>query len=34
MRRIEWADDAVANLDAIADYISAFNPTTFGAPRN
>ncbi len=26
MRRIEWTDDAVANLDAIADYISAFNP--------
>ena len=26
MRRIEWTEDAVANLDAIADYISAFNP--------
>jgi plasmid stabilization system protein ParE len=26
LRRIEWAEDAVANLDAIADYISAFNP--------
>jgi plasmid stabilization system protein ParE len=26
LRRIEWTEDAVANLDAIADYISAFNP--------
>jgi plasmid stabilization system protein ParE len=26
VRRIEWTDDAVANLDAIADYISAFDP--------
>ena len=26
MRSIEWTEDAVANLDAIADYISAFNP--------
>lgn len=26
LRRIEWTEDAVANLDAIADYVSAFNP--------
>ncbi len=26
MRRILWTEEAVANLDAIADYISAFNP--------
>ena len=26
MRLIEWTDDAVANLDAIADYISALYP--------
>jgi addiction module RelE/StbE family toxin len=26
LRRILWTEEAVANLDAIADYISAFNP--------
>ena len=26
MRRIVWTEEAVANLDSIADYISAFNP--------
>ena len=26
MLRIEWTEDAIVNLDAIADYILAFNP--------
>lgn len=26
MRRIVWTDEAVGNLEAIATYISAFNP--------
>lgn len=26
MRRIVWTDEAVSNLEAIATYISAFNP--------
>ena len=30
MHRIEWTDDAVANLDAIVDYVAAFNPAAAG----
>ncbi|MFN3946138.1 MAG: type II toxin-antitoxin system RelE/ParE family toxin [Allosphingosinicella sp.] len=26
MRRIVWTEEAVANLEAIRDYVSAFNP--------
>lgn len=26
MRRIVWTEEALAKLEAIADYISAFNP--------
>ena len=26
MRTIVWTEEAVANLEAIADYVSAFNP--------
>jgi toxin ParE1/3/4 len=26
LRRIVWTDEALANLEAITDYISAFNP--------
>ena len=29
--RIVWTDDAVANLEAIFAYVSAFNPSTAGA---
>jgi plasmid stabilization system protein ParE len=30
LRRIVWTEEAVANLEAIADYISAFNLAAAG----
>ncbi|MET4595337.1 MULTISPECIES: type II toxin-antitoxin system RelE/ParE family toxin [unclassified Sphingomonas] len=32
--RIVWTDDAVANLEAIFTYVSAFNPAAAGALAN
>jgi plasmid stabilization system protein ParE len=32
LREVVWTDEAVANLDAIASYITAFNPAAAERP--